>query len=124
MYHFISSRAPHLVSKTRTLHPTPNGISKPLRRVDAPVSTRACPDVHRQFLGHAAFFSSRQTMESLGDSKQLEQPTLLRPTAWALTGIQALIPTATRAADGSVAMRWSGNRALHISTLMLYAAGL
>jgi hypothetical protein len=124
MYRNISSRVPHIVSKIRTLHPTPNGTSKLLRRVDAPVSTRPCPGVHRQFLGHAAFFSSRQMMESLGDSKQLGQPTLLRPMAWTLTGLQALIPTATRAADGSVAMRWSGNRVVYISTSMLYVAGL
>jgi hypothetical protein len=124
MYRFIPSRAPHLVSKTRTLHPTPNGTSNLLRRVDAPVSTRPCPGVHRQFLGHAAFFPSKQMTESLGDSKQLGQPTLLRPMAWTLTGKQALIPTATRAADGSVAMRWSENRVAYISTLMLYVAGL
>jgi hypothetical protein len=124
MYRFISSRAPHLVSKTRTLHPTPNGPSNLLRRVDAPASTRPCPGVHQQFLGHAAFFSSKHMTESLGDSKQLRQPILLRPMAWTLTGKQALIPTATRAADGSVAMRWSENRVVYISTSMLYAAGL
>jgi hypothetical protein len=78
MYRIISSRAPHLVSNIRTLHPTPNGTSKLLRRLDAPVSARPRLDVHRQFLGHATFFSSEQMMESLRDSKQLAQPALFR----------------------------------------------
>jgi hypothetical protein len=38
--------------------------------------------------------------------------------------MQALIPTAIRVADGSVAMRWSKNLVLYISTLMLYVEGL
>jgi hypothetical protein len=62
-------------------------------------------------------------MESLRDSKQLAQPALFRHMAWTLTGMQALIPTAIRVADGSVAMRWSENRVLYISTLMLYVVG-
>jgi hypothetical protein len=123
MYRIISSRAPHLVSNIRTLHPTPNGTSKLLRRVDAPVSARPRPDVHRQCLGHATFFSSGQMMESLRDSKQLAQPALFRHMAWTLTGMQALIPTAIRVADGSVAMCWSEHRVLYISTLMLYVVG-
>jgi hypothetical protein len=112
MYRNISSRAPHLVPKIRTLHPTPNGTPKPLRRVDAPVSTCLCPGVHRLFLGHAAFLSSRQMMESLGNSKQFAQPVLFRHMASTLTGMQALIPTATRAADGSAVMHWSESRVL------------
>jgi hypothetical protein len=83
MPRIISSRAPHLVSRVR---PTSDGTSKLLRRVYAYVSTRPCPDVHRQFLSHAAFSSSRQMMKSLGDSKQLAQPALFRHMASTLTG--------------------------------------
>jgi hypothetical protein len=124
MYRIISSRAPHLVSNIRTLHPFPNGTSKLLRRVDALVSARPYPHVHRQFLGRATFFSSRQMMESLRDSKQLAQPAHFRHVAWTLTGTQDLIPTAIRVADGSVEMRWNENRVLYILTLMLYVVGL
>jgi hypothetical protein len=123
MYRLISSRAPHLVSNVRTLHPTPSGTSKLLRRVDAPVSARPCSEVHRQFLGHATFFSSGQVTGLFRDSKQIAQPALFRHMAWTLTGTQALIPIAIRVADGSVAMRWSENRVLYISTLMLYVVG-
>jgi hypothetical protein len=63
MYCSISSRASHLVSNIGTLRPTPNGASKLLRRVNAPVSARPRPDVHRQFLGHATFFSSGQKID-------------------------------------------------------------
>jgi hypothetical protein len=76
MYRIISSRAPHLVSNVRTLHPTQNGTSKLLSHIDAPASARLCPDVHRQFIGRATFFSSRDMMEPLGGSKQLPQPAL------------------------------------------------
>jgi hypothetical protein len=124
MYRVISSRIPHLVSNIRTLHPTVNGTSRLLRHVNASVSARPRPDVHRQFLGHASFFSSRQMMELPGDRKQLAQPAVLHHTAWTLTGLQALIPTAIRVADGSVAMHWSDNRVLYISTLMLYVVKL
>jgi hypothetical protein len=81
MYRIISNRAPHLVSNIRTLHPTPNGTPKLLRRVDALVCTRPRLDVHRQLLGHATFSSSRQITESLGDGKQLAQPALVRHMA-------------------------------------------
>jgi hypothetical protein len=110
MYRIISNRAPHLVSNIRTLHLTPNGTSKLLRRVDAPASTRLCSDVYRQYFGHATFFSSRQMTQSHGESKQLAQPALFRHMAWTLTGMQALIPTAILVADGCVAIRWSENR--------------
>jgi len=124
MYRIFSSRAPLLVSNIRTLYPTPKGASKLLCRLDAPVSARPRPDVHQQFLGHATFFSARQMMKASGDSKQLVHPALLRHALWTLTGLQALIPTAIRVADGSVAMRWSENRVSYISTLMLYVVGL
>jgi hypothetical protein len=123
MYRIISSRAPHLVSNIRTLRPIPNGPSKLLRRVDAPVSARPYPDVHRQFLGRAKFSSSRGMMKSFGDSKQLTQPALFHHMASTLMGMQALILTTIQAADGSVVMRWSESRVLYISTLMLYVVG-
>ena len=105
MYRIISSRAPHLVLDTRTLYPTLNGKSKLLRRLGAPASASLCSDMHRPFPGHATLFSSRQMMESLGASKQLAQPAPLRHMTRTLTRTQALIPTAIRVADGSVAMR-------------------
>jgi hypothetical protein len=99
------------IISSRTLH-TANGKSKLLRHLAAPASASLCSDVRRPFLGHAALFTSRQMMESLGERKQLAQPTLPRHMTRALTrrqAWQALIPTAIRVADGSVAMRKSEN---------------
>jgi hypothetical protein len=111
------------VSNIRTLYPTPNRTSKLLRRVDARVSAQPRPDVQQQFLSHATFFSSGHIIESLRDRNQLAQPALFRHIAWTLTGMQALIPTAIPVANSSVTMRWSENRVLYISTLMLYVIG-
>jgi hypothetical protein len=124
MYRIISNRAPHIVSNIRALYSTSNGIPKLLRRVDAPVCTRPRLDVHRQFLAHATSSSSRQITGLLEDGKQLAQPALFRHLAETLTGMQALIRTATRLVDGSVAMHWSENRVLYTLTLMLYVVGL
>ncbi|KAH7379143.1 kinase-like domain-containing protein [Phaeosphaeria sp. MPI-PUGE-AT-0046c] len=65
MYRIISNRAPRLAANIRTLHPSVNETSTIRGRVSASVSTCPRPDVHRQFLGHARFASSRQIGEIL-----------------------------------------------------------
>jgi hypothetical protein len=126
MYRIISSRVPCLVSRIRAPHPILSGTSKVLRRVDAPAPARLCPEVHRQFFGLAKFFSSRQLMEPFvkgNQLAQLAQPALFCHMTRTLTRMQALIPTAIRVADGSVAMLWSENHVLYISTSLLYVVG-
>jgi hypothetical protein len=78
MHRIISKRAPYLVSNICTLHPAPNRTLKLLRRVNIPAPARLYPNAPLPLLGHATFFSSKQMMELLGDSKQLAQPAHLQ----------------------------------------------
>jgi hypothetical protein len=108
MYRVISSRAPYLVSKLRTLNPKLNGASKLSRGVGAPASTRLYLEVHQKLLGHMEFSSSsRHRMNAVPRGKRSVQSTFSHYMVRTLTRMQALTPTAIQVADGSVAMRWS-----------------
>jgi len=70
MHRIVSSRASHFLSHLlRTQYAPSNRTSILLRRADALASARL-PISNRSFFGNTALFSSRQMMDSMGESKQ------------------------------------------------------
>ncbi|KAF1850599.1 uncharacterized protein K460DRAFT_391068 [Cucurbitaria berberidis CBS 394.84] len=68
MHRFILSSAPPLVPHLRTQRTSPIRTSKLLPFLDTPAFIRFHPIFHQPFLGYATFSSSRQMIESLGES--------------------------------------------------------